>query len=83
MNWDIIQGKWGQFKGSIKDKWGQLTDDDIDRINGNRDMLIGKLQEKYGWAREQAESAANDWANEVENRGSENWQSETGSRTPQ
>ena len=61
MNWDIVQGKWQQFKGLVKEKWGDLTDDDIDQIDGNRDKLSGKLQEKYGWAKEDAERNIDDF----------------------
>lgn len=61
MNWDIVQGKWQQFKGSVKEKWGDLTDDDIDQIDGNREKLSGKLQEKYGWAKEDAERNIDDF----------------------
>jgi uncharacterized protein YjbJ (UPF0337 family) len=55
MNQDIIQGKWAQIKGSLKSKWGKLTDDDLARIDGNRQYLIGKLQERYGWQKDKAE----------------------------
>jgi uncharacterized protein YjbJ (UPF0337 family) len=55
MNPDIIQGKWTQIKGSLKSKWGKLTDDDLDRLDGNRQYLTGKLQERYGWQKDQAE----------------------------
>ena len=55
MNWDQIEGKWKQAKGSIKQKWGKLTDDDLDVIEGKRDQLIGMLQKRYGWSRELAE----------------------------
>ena len=79
MNWDIIQGKWGQMKGRVKEKWGDMTDDEIDQINGNKDVLIGKLQEKYGWARERAEQAADDWATEVDRMGSD-WQTDSANR---
>jgi uncharacterized protein YjbJ (UPF0337 family) len=48
INWNQVEGNWKQFKGKIKQKWGQLTDDEIDEIAGNRDILIGKLQERYG-----------------------------------
>lgn len=54
MNEDIIQGKWKQLKGSILAKWGKLTDDDLDRIEGNSEYLAGKVQERYGVARDQA-----------------------------
>lgn len=55
MNWDQIEGNWKQFKGKVKEKWGKLTDDDLQVIGGKRDNLIGKLQEKYGIAKEDAE----------------------------
>lgn len=61
MNWDIIQGKWKQLKGSAKAKWGDLTDDDLDRIDGNKDRLAGKLQEKYGWSKEEAEKSIDEF----------------------
>ncbi|SEO12302.1 Uncharacterized conserved protein YjbJ, UPF0337 family [Paracoccus alcaliphilus] len=61
MNWDIIQGKWKQLKGSVKEKWGELTDDELDQIEGNKDKLAGKLQEKYGWTKDQAETEINDY----------------------
>lgn len=60
MNWDIIEGKWDQAKGAIKKKWGELTDDEITQMNGERDRIAGKLQEKYGWTREQAERELTD-----------------------
>jgi len=61
MNPDIIQGKWTQIKGSLKSKWGKLTDDDLDRLDGNRQYLTGKLQERYGWQKEQAEREISDF----------------------
>ncbi len=54
MNWDQVEGKWKQLKGNVRSKWGKLTDDDIDAIAGKRDMLLGKLQERYGYAKDQA-----------------------------
>ena len=63
MNWDQIEGKWNQFKGSIKQEWGKLTDDDLDYISGTRDRLIGRLQQKYGLAKEEAERRAELWLN--------------------
>jgi uncharacterized protein YjbJ (UPF0337 family) len=60
-NWDVIQGKWTQLKGSARAQWGRLTDDEWDQIAGNRDRLIGKLQEHYGWSREQAERDVEDY----------------------
>ncbi len=61
MNRDILAGKWKQLKGSAKQKWGKLTDDDLDRIEGSRDELIGVIQERYGKSREDAEKEVDDW----------------------
>jgi uncharacterized protein YjbJ (UPF0337 family) len=55
MNWDIVEGKWDQFAGQVKSKWGKLTDDDLTLARGKRDVLLGKLKEKYGLTREDAE----------------------------
>jgi uncharacterized protein YjbJ (UPF0337 family) len=55
MNTDTLQGKWKQVKGQAKQKWGKLTDDDLDVIEGKRDELAGKIQERYGIAKEEAE----------------------------
>lgn len=60
MNWDVIEGKWKQIKGSVKEKWGDLTDDELDQIGGNKDRLSGKLQEKYGWAKADADREIDD-----------------------
>ena len=54
MNEDILKGQWKQLRGQIKEWWGVLTDDDLDKINGRRDQLIGKLQQKYGFTKDQA-----------------------------
>lgn len=56
MNVDILQGKWKQIRGEVKKQWGNLTDDDLDKIDGQRDIFVGALQERYGWARAQAET---------------------------
>jgi uncharacterized protein YjbJ (UPF0337 family) len=56
MNWNQIEGNWKQFKGLVKEAWGKLTDDDLDVIGGRKDNLIGKLQEKYGIAQNEAEA---------------------------
>jgi uncharacterized protein YjbJ (UPF0337 family) len=61
MNWDQVEGKWKQYKGRVKEKWGKLTDDDIDIIDGRRQMLIGKIQEHYGSARSAAEEQADEF----------------------
>jgi uncharacterized protein YjbJ (UPF0337 family) len=55
MNWDTIKGNWKQFRGKVKEKWGQLTDDDLTAIAGRRDQLAGKLQERYGYRKDQVE----------------------------
>lgn len=61
MNWDIIEGKWKQLKGATKVKWGALTDDELDQIDGNKDKLAGKLQEKYGWTKDEADREIDDY----------------------
>jgi uncharacterized protein YjbJ (UPF0337 family) len=65
MNWDRVEGKWTQMKGSLKQEWGKLTDDDLDYIAGSRDKLIGKLQERYGIAKEEANARADNWYNSM------------------
>lgn len=55
LNTDVIQGKWKQIRGKVKQKWGELTDDDLDKVNGRVDQLVGLLQERYGYARDRAE----------------------------
>ena len=55
MNWDQIKGDWKQVTGKVKEKWGKLTDDDLTTIAGKRDQLAGLIQERYGYAKEQAE----------------------------
>ena len=61
MNADQIKGQWKQLRGEIRKQWGKLTDDELDRIAGERDKLIGKIQEKYGMTKEQAEREVNDF----------------------
>ena len=55
MNWDQVAGNWKQFKGAVREKWGKLTDDDLDVVAGKRDQLLGKIQERYGITKEAAE----------------------------
>lgn len=55
MNRDIIQGNWKQMKGRVKERWGKLTDDELDRVEGNYDILCGKIQEAYGLSRQEVE----------------------------
>jgi uncharacterized protein YjbJ (UPF0337 family) len=61
MNWDVIEGKWKQFKGGVKVRWGKFTDDDLDQIQGQREKLIGKVQERYGHNRAEAEKQVEEW----------------------
>ena len=61
MNKDTVQGNWKQFKGKIKEQWGKLTDDDFDVIAGKRDQLVGRIQERHGISRDEAERQVKDW----------------------
>jgi uncharacterized protein YjbJ (UPF0337 family) len=61
MNEDVFKGQWTQFKGRVREQWGKLTNDDVDRIEGKSEQLVGRLQERYGWAREQAEREVDNW----------------------
>jgi uncharacterized protein YjbJ (UPF0337 family) len=61
MNWNQVQGNWKQFTGKIKEKWGDMTDDELDSIAGKRDVPVGRIQEKYGIAQEEAEEQVKDW----------------------
>lgn len=61
MNTEQMSGKWKQMKGAAKQQWGKLTDDDLEVIAGKRDSLVGKLQERYGMAKEDAQKKADDW----------------------
>jgi uncharacterized protein YjbJ (UPF0337 family) len=59
LNQDVFKGKWKQVKGEVKQWWGKLTDDDVNQIDGNVDKLVGRLQERYGYAKEDAEKEVN------------------------
>jgi uncharacterized protein YjbJ (UPF0337 family) len=61
MNWDQVEGKWKQYKGQAKVKWGKFTDDDIDVIDGKRQQLVGRIQERYGVAKDAAEKQADEF----------------------
>lgn len=65
MNWDQIQGRWKQWTGKAKEKWGKLTEDDLITIAGRRDQFAGLLQERYGYAREEADKEIDDFAREL------------------
>jgi len=61
MDWDQVGGKWKQLSGKAKEKWGKLTDDDLTVAAGKKDQLVGKIQERYGAGKEQAEREVDDW----------------------
>ncbi len=61
MNWDQIKGNWTEMKGKVRAKWGDLNDDDLETIQGNRDQLIGRLQQRYGMEKERAEREVSEW----------------------
>jgi uncharacterized protein YjbJ (UPF0337 family) len=61
MNKDTFEGNWKQFKGKVKEEWGKLTDDDLDVISGRREQLVGRLQERYGIAKDAAETQVKDF----------------------
>jgi uncharacterized protein YjbJ (UPF0337 family) len=63
MDWNRIEGSWKQFKGKIKEQWGQLTDDDLDTIDGRREQLEGKIQERYGYQKDRVRQEVDDWYN--------------------
>jgi uncharacterized protein YjbJ (UPF0337 family) len=61
MNWDQIEGKWTQIRGEIRRKWGRLTDHDLEVIAGSKDKFVGRIQERYGIAKEKAQQQLDDW----------------------
>jgi uncharacterized protein YjbJ (UPF0337 family) len=65
MNWDQLSGKWSQVKGDIRQKWGRLTDDDMEIIAGSKDKFVGRIQERYGIAKEEAQRQLDDWLKTV------------------
>jgi len=65
MNWDRVQGNWKQLTDKVKEQWGKLTDDDVARINGNREQLEGELQAKYGYAKDKAKQEVDNWCNRL------------------
>lgn len=64
MNWDRIEGNWTQFTGKVKEQWGKLTDDDLTQIAGKRDVMVGKVQERYGIAKDEAEKQVEKFSSE-------------------
>jgi len=65
MNWDRVEGNWKTFKGQVQQKWGKLTSDDLDVIEGKRTELAGRLQERYGFAKDEAEKDIDTWLKSV------------------
>ncbi|HXM93069.1 MAG TPA: CsbD family protein [Candidatus Dormibacteraeota bacterium] len=61
MNWDQIEGKWKEYAGKIKSKWGKLTDDDLTVVGGKKDQLVGVIQQRYGIAKDQAEKQVDEF----------------------
>lgn len=66
MNKDIFKGNWKQAKGKIKQAWGKLTDDELDQIEGNYDVFVGKVQEKYGYSKDEARTKVDDFMNKMD-----------------
>ena len=62
MNWDQIEGKWMQFAGAARERWGKLTSSDWETMGGKKDQLVGRIQERYGLAKEEAEKQADEWS---------------------
>jgi uncharacterized protein YjbJ (UPF0337 family) len=65
MNWDRVEGNWKTFKGQVQQKWGKLTNDDIDVIEGKRTELSGRLQQRYGYAKDEADKNIDTWLNTI------------------
>lgn len=65
MNWDQIAGNWKQFSGNVREQWGKLTDDDLARVEGKRDQLVGRVQERYGIAKDAAEEQVKAWETRI------------------
>lgn len=65
MDWDRIEGNWKQFTGKVKEKWGDLTDDEVDQIDGKREQLEGKIQERYGCAKDEARRQVDSWLGSI------------------
>ena len=65
MNWEQVKGNWNQAKGKVKQQWGKLTDDDLDTIAGKKDELVGRIQERHGIARDEAEKQLREWTDRI------------------
>ena len=62
MNWDQIEGKWKQLSGSAREQWGKLTDDDFQTLTGQKDQLVGKIQQRYGISKSEVEKQVDSWS---------------------
>jgi len=62
MNWDRVEGNWKKMVGQVRQRWGELTDDDLEVVGGKREELIGRIQERYGKNRDEAEREVDDWS---------------------
>jgi uncharacterized protein YjbJ (UPF0337 family) len=65
MNWDRVAGNWKQMTGKVKEQWGKLTDDDLTAIDGKQDQLVGRVQERYGIAKDEAERQVKEWSDRM------------------
>ncbi|GAC1436284.1 MAG: CsbD family protein [Terriglobales bacterium] len=72
MNWDRIDGKWKQLTGALKSRWRKLTDDDLNVIAGKKNQLIGRIQERYGVAKDEAQKQVEDWNESLDRKSSDN-----------
>ncbi len=66
MNWDHVEGRWTEFRGKVRERWGKLTDDDLDVIAGRRDQLLGVLQQRYGTAKDELEDEVKAFERELD-----------------
>ena len=71
MNEDTLKGQWTQLKGKAREKWGKLTDSDLEMIHGKRDQLVGKIQERYGIAKEEAQKQVDEYFTNMKDLGTE------------
>ncbi len=69
MNWDVIEGQWAQLKGHVRSKWAKLTDDDMSTLAGKKDTLVGKLEERYGLMKDDAEREIDEWVASLDHHG--------------
>lgn len=63
--WDQIAGSWKEMRGQVRTQWGKLTDDDLEMVRGQRDVLAGRIQQRYGIAREEANRQIDEWAEKL------------------